>query len=176
MRRPDLLRSWASDAIGAYDRDYAWHPLARRWADPIGGAAAVEGLMSGTRTRRALGMIVRGVNDGRVASAMAAGQGPEMGRAMLALYRSAAQPAMARLGRDLKRAARTPGLSILATRDVVVGTDAQRRRAAARAGAEVAAVEAGHWWHVEAPEAAAAALTPFWRHLDLLNDTQAKAA
>jgi pimeloyl-ACP methyl ester carboxylesterase len=176
MTRPDLLRSWASDTLGSFDPEYVWHPLAQRWADPVGGERAVDELMRGTRTRRTASMIVRGVRDARVASAMAAAQGPEMGRAIVALYRSSAQPAMARLGRDLHRAAQRPGLSILATRDVVVGTEAQRRRSAARAGATVAAVDAGHWWHVEAPAAAADALEGFWRQLDLLSDKQGLAA
>jgi pimeloyl-ACP methyl ester carboxylesterase len=175
MRRPDLLRSWASDALGAYDPDYVWHALAQRWADPVHGEAAVDELMGGTRTRRTISMIVRGVRDGRVASAMAAAQGPEMGRAILGLYRSTAQPAMAQLGRNLQRAARRPGLCVLATHDEAVGTDAQRRRAAACAGADVAVVHAGHWWHVEAPEASAASLERFWRRIDLLSNTQVLA-
>ena len=29
MSRPDLLRSWATDAIGLFDTDYVWHDLAQ---------------------------------------------------------------------------------------------------------------------------------------------------
>ena len=61
-----------------------------------------------------------------------------MGACTLRLYRDAAQPAMAELGRNLERAAARPGLSIVATEDHLVGTDEQRRRASARAGAEIA--------------------------------------
>ena len=44
-------------------------------------------------------------------------------------------------------AAARPGLAFLATDDKVVGTDAQRREAAAMAGAQVVELEgAGHWW------------------------------
>ena len=49
------------------------------------------------------------------ATSIAAAQGPEMGRAILQLYRSARQPAMAEAGRALEVAAARPGLSILAT-------------------------------------------------------------
>ena len=58
-----------------------------------------------------------------------------MGEGILRLYRDAAQPAMARLGRNLERAAARPGLSIMAAEDHLVGTNEQRRRASARAGA-----------------------------------------
>jgi len=51
----------------------------------------------------------------------------------------------------------------LATADHVVGTEEQRRRAAARAGARVAVLDGlGHWWMTEDPARGAAALTEFW--------------
>ncbi|MEK8169008.1 hypothetical protein NKH77_01760 [Streptomyces sp. M19] len=53
-----------------------------------------------------------------------------MGRAVIALYTSAAQPVMAELGRDLENAARRPGLALLPTEDHVAGPVEQRRRAA----------------------------------------------
>jgi len=54
------------------------------------------------------------------------GQNAAMGECILRLYRDAAQPAMAELGRNLERAAARPGLSIIATEDHLVGTDEQR--------------------------------------------------
>jgi hypothetical protein len=59
--------------------------------------------------------------------------GAEMGRAILLLYRSARQPAMAEAGRDLAKAAARPGFSLLATEDHYVGSEEIRRRAAERA-------------------------------------------
>jgi hypothetical protein len=61
--------------------------------------------------------------------------GPERGRAILLLYRSARAPAMAETGRDLAKAAARPGLSLLAIEDHYVGSDGVRRRAAERTGA-----------------------------------------
>jgi pimeloyl-ACP methyl ester carboxylesterase len=29
MRRPDLVRSWASDALGVFAPDFVWHPMAQ---------------------------------------------------------------------------------------------------------------------------------------------------
>jgi hypothetical protein len=52
-----------------------------------------------------------------IATPIAAAQGPEMGRAILSLYRSARQPTMAEAGRALENAAARPGLSLLATED-----------------------------------------------------------
>ena len=31
MSRPDLIRSWASDALGVFAPDYLWHPRAQVW-------------------------------------------------------------------------------------------------------------------------------------------------
>jgi pimeloyl-ACP methyl ester carboxylesterase len=176
MSRPDLLRSWATDAIGVFDPGYVWHPIAQTWQGPA-GEQDITARFAGTRTRRTLAMIVRGMNDGRVASRIAAEQGPEMARAILGLYRSAVQPAMAERGRHLERAAARPGLCFLATADVAVGTHEQRRRSAARAGARVVTLDGlGHWWLLQDPAAGALALSRFWHGLNLLNDTQAVAA
>ena len=90
-----------------------------------------------------------------------------MGQAILALYRSARQPALAEAGRALENAAARPGLSLSATEDTFVGTDEMRRRAAARAGARTEVLDGlGHWWMVEDPARGAAILTRFWTSLD----------
>jgi hypothetical protein len=103
------------------------------------------------------------MTDAHVASRIAAEQGEEMARAVLPLYRSAAQPAMAIRGRALERAAARPGLCLLATEDHAGGTEAQRRRCAARAGADVAVLPGlGHWWLLEDPGAGARHLEDFW--------------
>lgn len=72
-------------------------------------------LMGGTHERRAAGMVERGI-DRPVADRLAAGQGEEMGRAIPALYRSAAKPATAEMGRDLACGAGRPGPAILPPR------------------------------------------------------------
>jgi pimeloyl-ACP methyl ester carboxylesterase len=86
-----------------------------------------------------------------------------MGRAILLLYRSARQPATAQAGRALEKAAARPGLSILATEDTYVGSEAIRRRAAERAGARTEVLDGlGHWWMLQDPARGAAALARFW--------------
>lgn len=165
MSRPDLLRSWVTDVIGLYDPEYVWHELAQIWQQPGAGEQLVASMMGGTVTGRADRLIGLGINP-EVAEQMAAGQGAEMGRCILALYRSAAQPVMAELGRDLPAAAQRPGLAISATEDHYVGTDEMRRRAAARAGARVEVLDGlGHWWMVQDPTRAAQVLSQFWSSL-----------
>ena len=145
-----------------FDPDYVWHDLARRWQTPGVGEESVAALMGGTPDDRAERMIARGI-PGAVAARLAAAQGPEMGRAILAFYRSAVQPTMAELGRGLSAAAASPGLAIIGTDDHFVGSIDLRRRSAARAGADVAVLDGlGHWWMVQDPVRAAGVLAAFW--------------
>jgi pimeloyl-ACP methyl ester carboxylesterase len=167
MHRPELVRSWVSDVVGLFDPDYVWHDLAQVWQTPGDGEALVDAMMGGTLQERAEPMVEHGGLTPEVAAKMAAAQGPEMGRAILLLYRSAAQPALAKAGGQLEKAAARPGLSLLATEDHYVGSDEIRRRAAERAGALTEVLEGlGHWWMVQDPARGAAALTHFWDSLD----------
>lgn len=162
MHQPELVRSWVSDVVGIFDPDYTWHDLAQVWITPGAGEELIDGMLGGTLADR----IAQAEGIGMppyVAAAVAAGQDEAMGRAILALYRSAAQPVVAELGSTLERAAARPGLAILATEDIYVGSDEMRRRSAARAGARVEVLDGlGHWWMLEDPARGAAALTRFW--------------
>jgi pimeloyl-ACP methyl ester carboxylesterase len=166
MHRPDLVRSWATDAIGLFDPDYVWHPLAQVWQTPEAGEKLIHMMMSGTLEDRAQRMSALGIPPD-IAASIAAAQGPLMGRAILQLYRSASQPALAQAGRGLENAAARPGLSLLATEDKFVGSYEMRRRSAERAAARTEVLEAlGHWWMVEDPVCSAVVLTGFWESLD----------
>jgi pimeloyl-ACP methyl ester carboxylesterase len=165
MHRPELVRSWASDVVGLFDPDYVWHDLAQVWQTPGDGEQLVETMLGGTVQDRAAQMTALGIPVD-IATSIAAAQGPEMGRAILLLYRSARQPAMAEAGRALENAAARPGLSLLATEDPYIGSDEIRRRAADRAGARTEVLTGlGHWWMVQDPARGAAALSDFWETL-----------
>lgn len=165
MHRPELVRSWASDIVGVFDPDYVWHDLAQVWQTPEAGEELVDTMMGGTVEDRAAQLVPLGMTEA-VGREVAAGHGPEMGQAILKLYRSAAQPAVAEAGRDLENARARPGLSLLATEDTYVGSDEIRRRAADRAGAKTEVLDGlGHWWMVQDPARGAAALTTFWSGL-----------
>jgi pimeloyl-ACP methyl ester carboxylesterase len=162
MTRPDLLRTWASDSLGVYDPEYTWHDMARTWQTPGAGERLVADLLGGSPEERAERMAGLGMSR-PVAEQLAAGQGPEMGRAILGYYRSAIQPVMAELGRDLPAAAQRPGLAVIGTADHFVGSEDMRRRSAARAGARAEILDGlGHWWMVQDPARAARVLASFW--------------
>ena len=161
MTRPDLLRSWVSDAIGVFDEDYVWHDLAQGWQQPGVGEEAVAQLLGGSTADKAARLVSFGFPPD-TAEQVAAGQDEDMCRAVLALYRSAAQPAMAEAGRSLEAAAARPGLALLPSEDTFVGTDGQRRVAAARAGGRVQVLDRlGGCWMVEDRHRGAAVLDRF---------------
>jgi pimeloyl-ACP methyl ester carboxylesterase len=165
MTRPDLLRSWVSDATGIFEPDYVWHDLAQTWQQPGAGEQFVAAMMTAPVEQRVARLVELGITP-EVAHGMAAGQGEEMGRCILALYRSAAQPVMRQLGEDLPAAARRPGLVVVPTADHYGGTVELRCRGAARAGAEAAVLDGlGHWWMVQDPDRAARVLSGFWAGL-----------
>jgi pimeloyl-ACP methyl ester carboxylesterase len=168
MDRPELVRSWVSDVVVLFDQDYVWHDMARVFQTAGEGERLVTDLMGGPLEERIERLCSYGLT-AKVAAKMAKAIGPEMGQAVLQLYRSARQPAMAEAGRGLERARARPGLSIVATEDpfVVSGTLAQR--AADRAGAGITVLEGlGHWWMTQEPERSADILNRFWESLDLL--------
>ena len=166
MTRPDLIRSWASDLVGIFDENYEWHDLAQSWVIPGVGEDAVAAMVTGPVTEHAAALFIRGMS-AEVAGAVAAGQDATMGECILRLYRDAAQPTMALLGRHLEAAAARPGLSIVALADHRVGTEEQRLRASARAGARVARLDGlGHCWFTQDPQRAADVLVDFWTTVD----------
>jgi pimeloyl-ACP methyl ester carboxylesterase len=162
MARPDLLRSWVSDIVGVFDADYVWHDLAQVWQQEGAGEDAVAAMLAAGPGARAERLVGRGM-DPRVADRVASGFDQAMADSILRLYRSAAQPVLAELGADLERAAARPGLALVPSEDHMVGTEEQRRRAAARAGARLEVLEGlGHWWMAQDPERGAAVLDRFW--------------
>jgi pimeloyl-ACP methyl ester carboxylesterase len=162
IERPDLIRSWAIDIGGCLAPDYVWHDLAQVWQTPGAGESAIAGMLATTVTNRAAQYEALGMTPD-VAEAVAAAADEAMGRCILALYRSAAQPAMALLGEQLGQAAARPGLIIIPTEDGYTGGEHRARWAAEKAGANVAVLpRLGHWWMLQDPRAGANVLREFW--------------
>jgi pimeloyl-ACP methyl ester carboxylesterase len=165
MTRPDLIRSWAIDIGGCFAPDYVWHDLAQVWQTPGAGEEAVAAMIStpldvAAARYESLGM------PPPIARAVAEGVDDTMGRCILSLYRSAAQPALAQLGAQLGAASARPGLVLIATEDPYVGGEQRARWAAEKASARVALLPGqGHWWMLEDPRPGAEALRSFWSGL-----------
>ena len=162
MTRPDLLHSWVSDVLGLLHQDYVWHARAQTWQEEGAGEELLArwlavGPEAFAGQLSAIGM------DPRVAQRVAVGFDEAMADSILRLYRSAVQPAMAKLGADLEKAAVVPGLALIPSEDHMTGPVGGAQSAAARSGARVEVLHGlGHWWLTQDPERAAAVLNHFW--------------
>lgn len=163
--RPDLLRSWAIDVSGEFDPDYRWHDLARIWQTPGEGERWVADLLAAPRADFATGLAAGGLS-ATAATACAAALSEDVGRAMLALYRSAGPPALQSWATDAEQAAARPGLAINGGADPYTGGESLSRRAAGRMGARFVLLDGlGHWWMDEDPGRGADTLESFWSTL-----------
>ena len=154
--RPDLIRTWAC-GDGPIDREYVWHDLARQW-QTAGVGEAIMAAMSGDAL--ADGLVAGGV-PAEDAPAVASRVDERMKACILGLYRSAV-----RVGEewedDVARVTR-PAL-ILWSRDDPYVAPRFAERLAARVRGELVLLEGcGHWWPLDRPAEAAAALERFWR-------------
>ncbi len=164
--RPDLIRSWCSDVAGIVDPDYVWHDFAKIWQTPGDGEAFVDAVNAMPTEQRVATFVSSGMTE-EAATACAEASGPEMGRCILSLYRSAQPAAMLEWGHELERAERRPGLVIIATEDAFTGGETLSRRSAQRFGAQIGVIEgAGHWWMLQDPAAGAILLRDFFAGLD----------
>jgi pimeloyl-ACP methyl ester carboxylesterase len=161
MDCPTLIRSWTSDILGVFDEEYVWHDQAQVWQTPQAGEAAVRQMLLVPAEALAQRYESFGMSPA-IALKVAAGANRDMGRAMLALYRSAAQPAMRDFGKILPKAKSKPGLALIATEDTYGGGGTLARRSAERAGAKIAVLNgAGHWWMCQQPKQGAEAINAF---------------
>jgi pimeloyl-ACP methyl ester carboxylesterase len=161
-QRPDLLRTWATDVMALYEPRYVWHDMAQVWQTPGAGEEAVAGMVQLPLADR-VGLFEGLGMPPDVAADCAGALDAEMGRCILALYRSAAQPFMAGHFELLPAAAVRPGLALVPTEDPYTGGVDLHRCAAAQALARVELLDGlGHWWMLEDPDRGAEILTRFW--------------
>ncbi len=161
--RPDLVRSWAMDVAGLLHPDHVWHDMAQLWRTPEVGEETVAGMMGATIDDKvalfeSLGM------PAEIGRQVAFANDATMGRCILALYRSAGPDDLAPIWEALPTTAATrPGLVIVPTADHYVGPLSHSYEVAERAEARAVTLEGlGHWWMLEDPDQAAAALDAFW--------------
>ncbi|HSV08979.1 MAG TPA: alpha/beta hydrolase [Candidatus Binatus sp.] len=156
--RPELIRSWAA-GNGPIDREYVWHDLAQQWQTP-GVGESIMAMMSPDALAEGLPAAGVPADDARVTASHVDAR---MKECILGLYRSAV-----RVGEewadDVARIDR-PAL-VLWSRDDPYVAPRFAERLAARVHGELVLLEGcGHWWPLERPAEAAAALERFWRTL-----------
>jgi len=163
--RPDLMRSWVSDVLGVFHEDYVWHDFAQIWQTPGAGEEFFEQSAASPIDDRVALFESLGIPSAIGRRLVEAGD-EEMARCVLALYRSAAQPAMAEWGATLGPASTRPGLAIVAPNDPFVRGMDLAPTVAGRLGASVHEMTGqGHWWMLGDPAGGAAALRRFWEGL-----------
>jgi len=160
-RRPDLVRSWTGDIAGVLHNDYIWHDMAQAWQTPDIGEQAIGGMTAASSDDKRSLLVGLGLPED-IASALADGLDEEMGRCVLRLYRTGAQPAVGQLGDRLAAMELPPGLVVDAELDEYIGSDLSND-IAARLSAEVLRLDGrGHWWMVADIDPVADALMAFW--------------
>jgi len=154
--RPDLVRSWVGGGAPFSD-DYTWHPTARLWQTPGAGEKAMERLTPDLGAE----MLRRAGLPAADAAVTAGAIDERMKRAILALYRSG-RTVFGEWAPDLV-GARVPGLVLWGAHDPYAGPAYGARIGDATGAAVLSFPECGHWWQVERPHEAAAAILAFWK-------------
>ena len=160
--RPDLVRSWATDCAGLAHPDYAWHDMAQAWQTPEVGEEAIREMLERPLEAKIEMLRSMGMPD-EVAREIGDAQGPEMGRCVLALYRSAKQPVMRELGERLAKGERRPGHVFIAMDDPFTGTPEMCAAVADSVGAKTTELPGrGHWWMFADLDPVVDALVAHW--------------
>lgn len=162
--RADLVRSWAADIGGLLHPDYVWHDAAQAWQTPEVGEQVVDAMTSMPLAERIAAYSDLGLPP-HMCAEMAAAMNPDMGRAILELYRSAPEPALHALADRLADSDHGPGLIITAEADPYVSADLAGPVAQRLGVEELRLADQGHWWMVSDPGAAADGLVSFWSAL-----------
>jgi pimeloyl-ACP methyl ester carboxylesterase len=160
--RPDLVRSWVTDAAGIGDVDFEWHDFAKIWQTPGAGEEFFDQQLAASVEERAAIFELSGVPHDR-AVVLAAGVDRTMTDCVLPLYRSAVDVGK-EWGPDFVDVP-VPGLVLVPSEDPFLDADSARA-GAKRTGASVAELDGvGHWWMLQDPAAGARALEAFWKTL-----------
>lgn len=155
-------RTWAADCAGLLHAGYVWHDAALGWQTPDLGEQMVAGMAAMDADTMVAAFGALGITEAIVRE-MEPWVNDDMARCVLALYRSAAQPAMRQLGERFVATAPANGLVIIAENDHYAGPHSMHEETAAAVGARVARLGGvGHWWMIENPVAAAEMLTAHW--------------
>jgi pimeloyl-ACP methyl ester carboxylesterase len=157
--RPDLVRSWVTDAAGIGDVNFEWHEFAKIWQTPGAGEEFFDNQLAQPADQQGAVYEMFGVPAER-AAAMGSWGDRTMADCILALYRSAVDVGR-QWGPDF-RDVPAPGLVLIPSDDAFLSADGARS-SAKLAGAAVAELDGiGHWWMLQDPARGAAVLEEFW--------------
>jgi pimeloyl-ACP methyl ester carboxylesterase len=157
--RPDLVRSWVTDAAGIGDIDFEWHDFAKIWQTPGDGEKFFEEQLAATPEERGTVFEMFGIPHDRAVT-LASAVDPVMADSILALYRSAVDVG-SEWGPDFRDIPK-PGLVIVPSDDPFLSLEGAKR-AGNRAGASVSDLDGiGHWWMLQDPARGAQVLEAFW--------------
>jgi pimeloyl-ACP methyl ester carboxylesterase len=160
--RPDLVRSWVTDAGAIGNPGFEWHDFAKIWQTPDEGEAFFAQQLATPPDESGAVFEAFGVPADR-ARMLAGWADEEMAACILTLYRSAVDVGR-EWGPDFCDIA-APGLALLPTEDPFLSADGSRV-AAGRAGVDVVELAGlGHWWMLQDPARGAEVLTDFWANL-----------
>jgi pimeloyl-ACP methyl ester carboxylesterase len=160
--RPDLVRSWVTDAGAIGDPGFEWHDFAKIWQTPVEGEEFFAQQLATPAEDQGAVFEAFGVPADR-ARTLAGWADEEMATCILDLYRSAVNVGK-EWGPDFQNIP-APGLALLPTDDPFLSADGSRT-AARRAGVDVVELPGlGHWWMLQDPAQGAAVLTEFWATL-----------
>src|SRR3954454_10452453 len=158
--RPNLVRSWVSDAAGLGDINFEWHEFAKIWQTPDEGEKFFEQQLASTPEERAA---LFDVYVPKEQALRMAGLTETMAGCILDLYRSAVDVGKEWYG-DFVGIPK-PGMVLVPSEDPFLA-EASAEASAARAGAQVGRLEGlGHWWMLQDPARSAATLREFWSSL-----------
>jgi pimeloyl-ACP methyl ester carboxylesterase len=160
--RPELVRSWVTDAAGIGDVEFEWHDFAKIWQTPQAGEDFWDQQLAASTEERAGVFQMFGVPE-VPALDLASRINRSMADCILDLYRSAVDVGR-RWGPDFASIP-APGLVLIPSEDPFLRTTSASN-AAARAGAKSVALDGlGHWWMLQDPARAATVLREFWATL-----------
>jgi pimeloyl-ACP methyl ester carboxylesterase len=157
--RPDLVRSWVSDAAGLGDVNFEWHDFAKIWQTPGAGEEFWDQQLGQSDAERGAVFEAFGVAKDE-AEKMGGAIDRTMADCILALYRSATEVGK-QWGPDFENVPK-PGLIFIPSDDPFLSADSAKA-GATRAGAQTADLSGvGHWWMLQDPALGAKTLESFW--------------
>lgn len=160
--RPELVRSWITDAAGLGDAEFEWHEFAKIWQTPEEGEKFFADQLAQPVEERGAVFEMLGLPKDKAVE-LAGWLDQTMAGCILDLYRSATEVGQ-EWGPDFHDIP-APGLVLGPTEDPFQ-SEGRAESAAARAGANFEPLSGvGHWWMLQDPDGAAALFQRFWSTL-----------